>query len=124
MTGKQVSVESVLYIYDDDRNIQRAELFHNCNVSATMVESYPCDDEGAYEAALQITLESDVRVQHLYVTKIPAEKYPAFEELVEHHDTFPVYFVILQDQSINLKFIRCGNDRYTLRRYDGIHNHL
>lgn len=124
MTSKQVSVESVLYVYNDSNNIQRTELLHCCNVSAMIVESYPSDDEVMHETVLQITLESDVRVQHLYAAKIPARKYPTFEELVEHRDTFAVYFVILADQSISLKFIRCGSDRYALRRHDSHQNHI
>lgn len=124
MTGKQVSVESVLYVYDDDKNIQRTELFHCCDASATVMESYPCDDEEMQEVVLQITLESDIRIQHLYATKIPTQKHPAFEELAKYRDTFPIYFVILVDQTINLKFLRCGNDRYPLRRSDSPHNHL
>lgn len=123
MTGKQVSIESVLYVYDDSNHIQRTELFHCCNAVAVVVESYPCDDEAMHEAVLQITLENDIRIQHLYAAKIPAEKYLMFEELAEHRDTFPVYFAILMDQTICLKFIRCGNDRYALRKYDGPHNH-
>lgn len=124
MNGKRVSIESILYVYTDSGNIQRTELFHYCTATATIVESYPSGIEDTHEVVLQITLESDLRIQHLYAAKIPAKKYPTFEELVEHRDTFPVYFVISSDQTLALKFICCGNDRYPLHRYDGLHNHF